>query len=66
MADIQHTLATLNVICVIVYRAELLVEPNGNYLLVKDLRRQVKLEAKSRDAQHVKIFLGMCEMVHVT
>ena len=47
-------------------RAKLLVEPNGNYLLVKDVdvstEGQVKLEVKSRDAQHVKIFLGMMRL----
>ena len=49
----------LTVVCMLcVCRAALLVEPNGNYLLVKDLEGQVKLEAKARDAQHVKSFLG--------
>ena len=46
------------------HRAELLVEQNGNYLIVKDLKGHVKLEPKARDAQHVKIFLG--ERTHVT
>jgi hypothetical protein len=35
------------------------VEPNGNYLLVRDLDKQIKLEARSIDAQHVKIYLGI-------
>ena len=39
---------------------KLLVEPNGNYILVRDLDKEVKLEAKSIDAQHVKIYLGIC------
>ena len=39
--------------------AALFVEPNGGYILVRDLQKQVKLEARSRDAQHAKIFLGM-------
>lgn len=39
--------------------SKLLVEPNGNYLLVRDLDGQVKLEARSIDAQHVKIYLEM-------
>ena len=41
------------------HRAKLLVEPNGNYLLVRDLEKQIKLEARSIDAQHVKIYLGI-------
>ena len=43
----------------ILLRAALLVEPNGGCPLVKDLQNQVKLEVRSRDAQHAKIFLGM-------